>query len=246
MVVPHKHHKKGGMFMSQALTLDLDRGLELQMTNENQNIVKEVSNAFTNSVENGIEKIDLATDIKNTVKDAIRKEEFKSAGSKAVEAALRIGAKVLGINNSTFNSAKQILEALKEGDLKKGLAGALDIGVDLIKGIPSEAKKLIKSSKNLILGESLESELTKVMTKQKNTIERLDKKCNKFDEALSKNDEKEMSKQIKSIKSDLDKVMLIENTINRARSIVNQYELMKTKGTYELTKAEYEVCEKIS
>lgn len=231
--------------MSQALTLDLDKGLELQMTNENQNIVNEVSNAFNNSVENGLEKIDVSTDIKNTVKDALRKEEFKSAGMQAVEAALRIGAKAIGINTSTFNSAKQIIEALKAGDLKKGLAGALDIGIDLIKGVPADAKKLIKSSKNLILGNSLDSELTKVMEKQKHTIDRLDKKCNKFDEALSKNDEQEMSKQIKSIKNDLDKVMLIENTINRARSIVNQYELMQNKGVYELSKVEYEVCEKM-
>lgn len=232
--------------MTNALTLNLDKGLELQMTNENQNIIKEVSNAFSNAVSNGIEKVDITDSVKNVVKDFVKKDDFKSAGMKAVEAALRIGANAIGIKSSTFNSAKQIMEALQKGDLKKGLSGAIDIGIDLIKGIPSTAKNLIKSSKNLLLGETLDSELVKVMEKQKNTIDRLDKKCTKFDDALSKNDEKEMAKQVKSIKSDLDKVMLIENTINRARSIVNQYELMKSKGVYELSKQEYEVCEKIS
>ncbi len=231
--------------MNNSLTLDLNKGLELTLTPENKNIVSEVSNAFTNAIDKGIEKINVDTTIQNSVKDIMKKEQVKTAGAQAIEAALRIGAKVIGINNSTFNSAKQILDALKTGDLKKGLAGVIDIGIDLIKGVPAEAKKLIKSSKNLILGETFDSELKNVMVKQKNTIDRLDKKCNKFDEALSKNDDKEMAKQIKSIKADLDKVMLIENTINRARATVNKYELMQNKGVYELSKAEYEVIEKI-
>ncbi|MBQ9266839.1 MAG: hypothetical protein IJ217_00910 [Clostridia bacterium] len=232
--------------MEQALTLELDKGLELEMTKENQNIVTEVSNAFSNAVDKGIEQVDIADEYKSLIKSEARKGELKTAGAQAVEAALRIGAKAIGLNNSTFNSAKQILEALRAGDLKKGLSAAIDIGIDFIKVIPADARKLIKSSKDLLLGDSLDSALKDVMVKQKNTIDRLDKKCDKFDEARSKNDEKEMAKQIKSIKTDLDKVMLIENTINRARSTVNQYELMKNKGVIELTPVEQEVCEKMA
>ena len=231
--------------MERDLLLDLDKGLELQMNKENQNIVNEVSSAFSKAIDTGIEKFEIADDYKSLIKSEARKGELKSAGAQAIEAALRIGAKAIGVNTSTFNSAKQILEALKAGDLKKGLSAAIDIGIDFIKAIPADAKKLIKSSKNLLLGDSFDSELKSVMVKQKNTIDRLDKKCNKFDEALSRNDEKEMAKQIKSIKSDLDKVMLIEETINRARSTVNKYELMKSKGTTELTATEKELCEKI-
>ena len=231
--------------MEQALSLDLNKALELPMIKENQNIVSQVSGAFTNAINKGVEKIGIQDEVKSLIKNESRKGELKSAGAKAVEAALRIGAKAVGLNTSTFNSAKQILEALKAGDLKKGLSSALDIGVDLIKGVPSDAKKLIKSSKNLILGEGFDSELKNVMVKQKNTIDRLDKKCNKFEDAFQKNDEKEMSKQIKSIKTDLDKVMLIEQTINRARGLVNQYDLMRSKGINQLSDTEKEVCQKI-
>lgn len=231
--------------MSAILGLDLNNELNLDISKENKNIITEVSDAYEKAVENGIDKLDLTDEYKGIVKTEIKKEEFKTAGMQVIEAVLRIGAKAIGVNTSAFNSVKQIIDALKAGDLKRCLSGALDVGIDLIKGIPADAKKLIKSSKNVFLGNNLDSELKKVMTKQKNTIDRLDKKCDKFDDAFNRNDSNGMAKQIKSIKNDLDKVMLIENTINRARSTVNKYELMMNKPSNELTELEKEICKKI-
>lgn len=234
--------------MSQVLTLDLDNKNEvLDFTiNENKNIISNVSDAFSNAVCKGVDLIELSDELKETVKTEAKSIDFKKIGGQVTEAALRIGTKAMGLNVSTFNSIKEVFEALKAGNLKESLSAAIDVGVDLIKNIPVDAKKLIKSSKDILLGDTLNTELQEVMVKQKNTIDRLNKKCNKFEEALSNNNEKEMSKQVKSIKSELDKVMLIENTIIRARGILNQYELMKNKATVELSETEKEVCEKLA
>ena len=234
--------------MSQQLALELEKGKDFFdiTAKENQNIIENVSTAFSNAVSKGVENIGLDAQYKSVVKEEVKKPDFLEIGKKVGEAALRIGAKAIGINTTTFNNAKELIQALKAGDLNGGLSSALDIGVDLLRGVPSAAKQLIKSSKNEILGVTLDNELKQIMVKQKNTIYRLDKKCNKFEEALNKNDEKEMTRQVKLIKNDLDKVMLIENTITRARGIVNSYELMKSKGAVELTETEKELCKKLA
>lgn len=232
--------------MAQALALDLDLGKNnlLEMTKENQNLVSEVSNAFSNAVNKGIGLVELPENYREVVTTEVKKTNWKEAGAKVIEGALRIGAQALGINSKSFDSIKSAFEALKAGNFKEGLSSVLDSGIEVLTGVPKAAKDLIKSGKDIILGTNLENELKTVMVKQKNTIDRLDKKCDKFDKALQNNDAKEMKKQIRLIKNDLEKVMVIENTINRARSTVNQYELMQMKGAM-LTAQEKEVCAKI-
>lgn len=234
--------------MENTVVLELEKGKDYfdVTAKENQNIVEGVSEAFANAVSKGIENVDIDSEYKDIVKSETKKTDFKKIGRNVGEAALRIGAKAIGINTTTFDNTKDLIEALKAGNVKEGLSSALDIGIDLFKGVPSAAKKLIKASKNELLGVNLDDEFTKIMEKQKNTISRLNKKCDKFDDALNKNDEKEMKKQVRLIKNDLDKVMLIENTISRARGIVNKYELIQNKSQEQLSSAEKELCEKLA
>lgn len=234
--------------MENTVVLELEKGKDYfdVTAKENQNIVESVSEAFANAVSKGIENVDIDLEYKDIVKSETKKTDFKKIGRNVGEAALRIGAKAIGINTTTFDNTKDLIEALRAGNVKEGLSSALDIGIDLFKGVPSAAKKLIKASKNELLGVNLDDEFTKIMEKQKNTISRLNKKCDKFDDALDKNDEKEMKKQVRLIKNDLDKVMLIENTISRARGIVNKYELMQNKSQEQLSSVEKELCEKLA
>ena len=83
------------------------------------------------------------------------------------------------------------------------------------------------------------------MVKQKNTLARIDKKCNEFDKALENNDEKNMKKYANSINKDLEKISLISSTIDRGKEIVNKYELMKNKGSTELNSVEQELMKLI-
>ena len=78
--------------------------------------------------------------------------------------------------NVSKESILDIASRLKDGNLKEGLDAGLDIVIGALK-VPTTAKTLLKSGKSLILDQVFEDELKTVMTKQKNTISRINKKC---------------------------------------------------------------------
>ena len=151
----------------------------------------------------------------------------------------------MGMKTSTFNSLKSILEAVKEGDLKKGLTAGFNVVISLLK-VPTTAKTILKNGKDLVINQVFDDELQTVMTKQKNTISRIDKKCIQMEEAFQKNDVKTLDRVAKTLKTDLEKVMPIQNVIAKGQNILNQYELYKNKGNQQLTNEKKELCLKLS
>lgn len=232
--------------MVNTIALELEKTRTLDITEGAKNIYSNISEAFSNAVDKGIEILPIPRQYETAVKEGVKKFDFKTFAGKAVEATLKTAMKAMGMKASTFDSLKEIGEAIKNSDLKKGLSSVLDIGINSIKGVPTDIKKFIKSSKDLILGETFDHELTKVMTRQKNTIARLDKKCNSFEEAIKKSDIKTMDKLAKNIRTDLEKVMPIEKVIQKAQNILNQYELIKNKEGVALTEQELELCSKLA
>ena len=231
--------------MTNTLDLNLNNEKEIALTNQSVNILSNISTAFSNAVKKGSELIDFPDNLGDAVKDGIGKIDLKEIGESAVESALKTGMKSLGMKSSTFNSLKSIFDAIKEGDLKKGLASGLNVAIGALK-IPTTAKTLLKNGKNLILDQVFEDELKKVMTKQKNTISRIDKKCLQMEEAFDKNDTKTLDRVAKTLKTDLEKVMPIQNVISRGNNILNKYQLYKSKGKNEFTNMEKELLEKLA
>ena len=92
--------------MSQQLALELEKGKDFFdiTAKENQNIIENVSTAFSNAVSKGVENIGLDAQYKSVVKEEVKKPDFLEIGKKVGEAALRIGAKAIGINTTTFNN----------------------------------------------------------------------------------------------------------------------------------------------
>ena len=230
--------------MTNSLTLDLNKEKEITLGNQADNILSNISNAFSNAVKKGSELINFPDTLGETVKQGLEKIDLKEIGESAVESALKTGMKSLGMKSSTFNSLKNIFDAVKEGDLKKGLTSGLNVAIGTLK-IPTTAKTLLKNGKNLILDQVFEDELKKIMVKQKNTISRIDKKCLQMEEAFDKNDTKTLDRVAKTLKTDLEKVMPIQDVISRGNSILNKYQLYKSKGTTELTQSEKELLEKL-
>ena len=135
-----------------------------------------------------------------------------------------------------------IFDAVKEGDLKKGLASGLNVIISSLK-VPTTAKTLLKNGKNLILDQIFDDELKTLMSKQKNTISRINKKCVQMENAFKLDDTKTLDRVSKTLKTDLEKVMPIKEVIEKGNSILNRYLLYKSKGTVALTQTEKELCE---
>lgn len=231
--------------MSNTLALDLNNEKEITLTNQAGNILSNISNAFSNAVKKGSELINFPDNLGEKVKEGLEKIDLKEIGSSAVESALKSGMTSLGMKASTFNSLKSVFDAVKEGDLKKGLTSGLNVVIGALK-VPTSAKTLLRNGKNLILDQVFEDELKTVMTKQKNTISRIDKKCTQMEEAFKTDDVKTLDKVARTLKTDLEKVMPIQEVINKGNSVLNKYQLYKNKGSTELTQIEQELCKKLA
>lgn len=231
--------------MEKVLNLELEKSNDIVLTNESKNIFEDVSSAFSNAINKITDFVQIPEKYKQTVKEQFENFNIKEVAGAATETALRTGMKSLGMKVSTFDNIKDLFDAIKEGDLKSGLSEGIDIALSAIK-IPNTVKNVIKSGKTLILEKAFEDELKKVMEKQKNTISRIDKKCNQLEIALKENDEKTIKRVSKTLKTDLEKVMPIEKTIMRGKSVLNECELFKNKDDKMITEVEKELCKKLA
>lgn len=231
--------------MTNTLTLDLNNEKEISLDKQSVNILDNIAGAFNKAVKKGAELINFPDNLGENVKAGLEKVDIKEIGLMAAENALKIGMKKLGMKTSTFNNLRDIAVAVKEGNLKEGLDSGLDIAIGLLK-VPTAAKTFLKNGKNLILDNIFEDELKTIMNKQKNTISRINKKCLQIDEAFKNNDIKTMDRVAKTLKTDLEKVMPIQEVIEKGHSTLNKYNLYKNKGNSELTQIEQELCEKLA
>ena len=83
------------------------------------------------------------------------------------------------------------------------------------------------------------------MKKQQNTISRINKKCIEMEDAFNKNDTKTMDRVYKTLKSDVSKVMPIQDVINRGTAMLNKYELFKNKNGQAISEEELELLKKL-
>lgn len=231
--------------MTNTLTLDLNQEKEVNLIENTGNIFSNIGNAFNNAVKKGAEAINFPDNLGEIVKSGLEKIDLKEIGSSAVEEALKTGMKNLGMKTSTFNSLKNIFDAVKDGNLKKGLESGFNIAIGLLK-VPTSAKRILKNGKSLILDQIFDDELKTVMTKQKNTISRINKKCTQMEEAFKVDDVKTLDRIAKTLKTDLQKVMPIQEVIEKGEETLNKYQLYKNKGNVQLTQDEKEVCQQLA
>ena len=229
------------------MELELNKGIDLNVSDAVKNAGLTVSNAFNNALDKGVDNLNLESGIISKIKEGFQKFNIKDVASKTIDTAMKSTLKsVAGVKAKTVDNLKNLGKAIRDSNLKAGLKSVINIGVDSMKGIPTIAKKVVKDGADLILGETFDDELKRVMTTNKNTLSRINQKCEKFEKAFKDNDEKGMKKYVDGISKDLEKVSLISETINRGKEIVNRYELMKNKGSTNISEVEQELLKKIS
>lgn len=231
--------------MAGELVLSLNQAKELSLNDQSKNIISNIGTAFSNAVKNGASKLEFPDNLGDKVKEGLSKIDLGEIGGKAAETALKTGLGKLGVKSNTFNSVKQIFEAVKEGDLKKGLSSGLNVAIDFLK-VPKVAKTILKEGKDFILGKNLDDELKTIMKKQQNTVSRINNKCKQMEEAFNANDTKTLEKVYKSLKKDVGNVMPIKDVIDRGISMLNRYELYINKGNKALSETELELCNKLA
>lgn len=222
------------------------------------NMIEESRNTLINTIDNGIGKLqddflqtkfgsvvnnafdtalrtilpDFVEDQVINVKDAVLQDGVKAGVDEAIKSSMDLGKSVLGIFTGKFEDISQIQNVVKKGGLIDSISSVLDSAIDVAvsKGlIDKSVGKIITSGKKAIL-KNVSSSIENSLESQVSSIEKLDKYCEKWQNAYKTQDLSEMDKAYKNINKQLENIVPLERTINKAREIENIQNLIKNNG----------------
>ncbi len=184
-----------------------------------------------------------------SVKNSIMSGGLKSGIKQSIESAIDLGKSAFGIVTGKFENVGQVRNVIKNGGILDGVSSALDFALNkTIKGgiIPKGIGKIIKSGKNSIIN-AVDSNIESEFNEQINSMEKIQKYENNWNEYYKKQDFDGMEREYKKIKEKIDDVIPIEKTVNDARKIENIHLLIKNKGkNFNLTQEEIELANKLT
>lgn len=234
----------------------LNDALNLDNLKERQNgfLNSSFGQAVDSAVNTGL-KIILPDKIEDEiieVKNALVQGGFKEATSKAIEVSIGKGKEILGAAGEIFTDISDVKKAVEKGGMIGGISKAIDVTLDNVKSsklLPKEITNLIKAGKNLIL-DNVSKEVDNTLNDQAKAIEKIDKYCTSWENALEKGNIKTMEKQIANIDKQLEEVTPLVDTIKKVNEIKNQHEILKNKEKngeeLKLTEEEKELCKKFN
>ena len=212
------------------INLDIDNR---QKTFLETNIGKVVDSAVDLGIRTVLPNLieDQVIDIKNIILD----QGFKDGLSEIINTGLDFGKSAIGVLTGNFENISQVQMAVKKGGIIDSISRLLDFSINLAAKtnlISNDMASVIKSGKNTIM-ENITVKVENELTSQIREIEKLDKYCNKWQEALENKDLTEMNKIYRNIQKHEQEIIPIERVINNIRKIDNIQELIKSKENIE-------------
>lgn len=178
------------------------------------------------------------------IKDTVLNEGFKEGLQIAINKAIDMGKAIEGIFTGNFESISQIKSVIKSGGLLDTVSDLLDDVISWAKDeklISSSTAKLIKSSKKTIL-QSIEDSIDNSLEDQVTAIEKIDGYIEKWNNYFNEQDLTNMKKIYTRIKKEMEKIVPIQDVLNRVEQIENLQELIINKnGDFNLTEEEMEL-----
>ena len=234
--------------------------MELLLENNLSNSLEQKQNGFLKNIlgkaiNNGI-NIGIRYLLPNVVedkvielKDNLIKFGLKDGISKTVQSIIETGKSAIGIFTGNFENVNQINEAVKNGGVLDSVSELVDNIFNKLKTsgkIDNATFKVISNGKNAILN-NVEKNISVTLTNQIKSTELLGKYISNWKQYYSNQNFYGMEKEYSKIKSELNKLVPIENTINNARNIEMIHNLIKNNGQkFDLTQTEQELVEKFS
>ena len=215
-------------------TLDIQKTNEKELENKQNNFLESsLGKTISSAVDIGIRAIfpDFIEGIKTTIQDTIS-----------------VGKSAIGLITGKFDNINQMQQAIKAGGLIDGISSLLDIAISngSKNGIFnfSTANNLIKG-KDILL-DSVQKNIEKTFSKQLESVENLQSHIDNWKNYFEKKDFDNMQKEFELINKDLEILVPMENTINKARVVQNLHTLIKNRDQdFNLSKEEMELCEKL-
>lgn len=178
------------------------------------------------------------------IKDSVLNDGFKSGVKMAINKAIDMGKAMEGIVTGNFESISQIKSVIKKGGLLDSISKLLDNVIDWAKKskkISSSTAKLIKSSKKTIL-ENIEKNIDNSLENQVTAIEKIDGYIEKWNNYYKAQDLTNMKKIYTRIEKEMEKIVPIQDVLNRVGKVENLQELIVNNGgNFNLSEEEIEL-----
>lgn len=209
----------------------LDNGLEKLQENFLQTSFGEM---VDNGIDAGLRAIfpDLIENQVIDIKNNLFENGVKNAFETAVKSVIDTGKSAIGIFTGNFENISQIEQAVKKGGLIDTLDSVLNKAINFAKEkgvIDNTVSNILFTGKKTLLN-NITSNIENTLTDQIKSIEKLEQYCNSWKEAYENQDISLMEKNYKKIEKQLESIVPLENTINKARTIENLQNLITNNG----------------
>ena len=182
------------------------------------------------------------------VKNALMGQGLKEGINTAINGAINIGKSAMGIFTGNFESISQAQTAIKKGGLLDTVSTIMDnvLKTSTKNGlINSKTSKLIKKGKNVII-DNISTNIEESFLSQIKSIEKIGKYTKNWEQSYNNRDVEGMKKEYKKIQAQMSEIMPLQSTLKQVSKIENIQNLIKNKGSMELTQEEIELAEKLA
>ena len=180
------------------------------------------------------------------VKDAILQDGIKAGIDEAISGSIDLGKSLIGIFTGNFETVSQIQNAVKKGGMIDAISSVIDKGIDVAVStgvVDKNIGNVISSGKKTIF-KNISNNVENSLENQINSVEKIEKYCEKWNSAYKNQDLETMKKEFKNINKQLENIVPLESTINKAREIENLQKVIENNGgnfnisneTFELAK----------
>lgn len=237
--------------MELLLNNDLTKNLSNKVGELQENFLKtNWGNAINNAVDSGLKIIlpDFIEDEIIDIKNSFVKEGFIEGIKTTIDTAINKGKEIIGMFSGNLEDMTQAEAISKNGGLISGMAKVLENVIDkTVKNgfIKEGLGKLIKNGKDVILDHA-EKNIDKVNKEQVTKIKEIEEAIGNWEKAYKNQDFKKMQNEYIKIEHRLEKVMPIEDIINKARKVENLHNLIKNNGkNFDLTDEQKQLAEQL-
>ena len=179
------------------------------------------------------------------IKDALVKGGIREGLNTAVENAINLGKKIIGINNNVFNSIGQAKNALEKGELISGISKTLDVVLEGLSDsniIPKNISNLIKSGKNIILN-NIDANVENEFEKEIKSLNKIEKYINNWEKYYNEKNMEGITKEYNKIQKQIKNIMPLENIIKNVNKIENINQLIKKNDNFDFSKYYLDLAE---
>lgn len=227
----------------------MELNVELNNNIEKNNFLNSVLGKTINTaIDIGLRAIlpDLIENQVIDIKNALLQNGLKSGIDTAVNSAINLGKSAIGIVTGNFENMDQVKIAVGNGGIVDTVSNVLDKAINTTyrRGyIDKTVTSIIKNGKNVLLN-NITNNIKSELDQQTNSVEKLEKYVNKWKEYYNNKDFEGMTKEYNKIRTQINKVIPLENILKETRRVETLHELIKNNGqNFNITEAEKNIIE---